>query len=197
MKLYHPVLMVFLAIFLASCVNISVSQRPKQWKPVPGTPENICANLAGTYLNKAIEAPDNQDRVRNENLGKSIFLSEILVQYIPWKYFARHTWTDTVSLEYIDKEQLEVIFEKNGKNIFRKMFKKNEDFECSSGGLIFSETSNRSNEFGLDIRFEKKIITKSLDGSLIVTFQKEDVGVAILIPGYSRIVQRYKFPLVR
>jgi hypothetical protein len=184
-------------LLLASCAS-NVAQAPQEWGKAEKIPTNTCVNLSGTYINRAIEAPDNEYKsFHEENPRWSVFLSELLVPYIPSRDFVKHNWADTVKLNGIHHQKLEVILKKNGKSIFKKTLNEYEDFECSEDGVIIKTNRNSPNMMGITESFYKITVTKAIDGSILASNQKRDIGTIIVIPYTEKLIQRYKFSTVR
>jgi len=172
----------------------TIAQPPQEWPKAVSLPNDTCINLTGSYINKAVEAPDNADADWHKKRPSwSIYLSELLVPYIPTRDFVEHKWADTVELSGVEGGKLEIILKKNNKKIFQKTLNENAEFTCSPQGLVMKSRSSPDNMMGITERFEEKIFAKAVDGSILVSEQKTDVGVTMFIPNAGKVVQRYRF----
>jgi len=172
----------------------TIAQPPQEWSKDASLPNDTCINLTGSYTNKAVEAPTNAGADwHKKSPSWSIYLSELLVPYIPTRDFVEHKWADTIEVSGVEDGKLEIILKKNNKKIFNKILNENVEFTCSPQGLVMKGRSSPDNMMGVTERFEERTFSKAVDGSILVSKQKTDVGVIILIPYGEKVVQRYRF----
>ncbi len=190
-RLLFPVL--FSSLLFASCTN-DIAKYPPDWAPVSKEQNAECINFSGIYINKAIEAPTNQDKALHTKYPSlSVYLSELLVPFIPSRQYFEHKWVDTIELKGIDNGTLKITLWEKDKQIFQTTLNNKSDFSCTSQYLVLTDTSNPENMMGVTERFEKTKFSKGVDGSILVSEQKTDVGLFALVPYGEKTLQRYKF----
>jgi len=190
-RLLFPVL--FSSLLFASCTN-DIAKHPSDWAAVSKEQNAECINLNGIYINKAIEASTNQDKALHAKYPLlSVYLSELLVPFIPSRQYFEHKWADTIELKGVDKGKLKIILWKKNKQIFQTTLNNKSDFSCTSQYLVLTDTSSPENMMGVTERFEKTKFSKSVDGSILVSEQKTDVGLIVLIPYGEKTLQHYRF----
>jgi hypothetical protein len=182
-----------LAILLASCAS-NIAKTPQDWPKAVIPKNDTCINLAGFYINRAIEAPTNKDTAFHERKPQwAVYLSKLLVPYIPSREFVEHKWADSIELSDVENGRFTIILKKNNKQIFKIILNEHTDFTCSSQGLVITGRSSPANMMGITERFETTTFTRGVDGSILVSEQEVDVGTAIVIPYVGKTIQRYRF----
>ena len=194
MKFNQLFSIIILSILLASCVSM-IAKTPQDWpETLKADGNNTCIDLSGQYVNKAIEAPDNYERKFHEkNQRWAVYLSGLLIPYIPTREFVKHQWADAVELKGVTDSQLEVIMWKNDKPIYRTVFNDKKDFTCSASSLIIKSHYSPDNMMGISKQFTAVELSKGYDGSILADSHENEVGTIILIPYWGKKVQRYLF----
>ena len=182
-----------LAILLTSCAS-NIAKTPQNWPKAVTPKSDTCINLAGFYINRAIEAPTNKDaKFHKRNPKWAVYLSKLLVPYISSREFVEHMWADGIKLSNVENGKLTIILKKNNKQMFKTILREHTDFTCSSQGLVITDRSSPANMMGITQRFETINLAKGADGSILASDKEVDVGIAMLIPFTKKTIQRYRF----
>ena len=186
---------IFLSFLLASCASAPV-KRPEGWPDIVRRGDGDgCIDLSGLYVNKAIEAPDNHERTFHEsNQRWAVYLSGLLIPYIPTREFVEHRWADTVELRSVENENLEVVMWRGDKAIYRAaLHEEEEDFMCSADSLIVRSRYSPDNMMGISEVFITIELHRGSDGSILADSRENELGTIIVVPYWGKKVQSYLF----
>lgn len=195
-KLFHVFFAIFvicLSLGLESCAN-HISKIPPEWPSTINSVNNGCNNLSGTYINRAIEAPNNkEENFHRKNPRWAIYLSKLLVPYIPDRDIVEHRSVDTIELEGVDKNQLKISFKQKEKIIYTKLLSTKADFTCTSQALILENVTSPNNMMGISKEFSTISISKAVDGSIVASKKETEIGTIVVMPYREQVIQYYRF----
>ena len=194
MKINQLFSVIILCLLLASCAS-TIAKTPKDWpESAKDNGKNTCIDLSGVYVNKAIEAPDNYERkFHQKNQRWAVYLSGLMIPFIPTRDFVEHQWADTVELKGVIDNQLEIVMWKRDKPIYRTVINDKKDFTCSARSLIIKSHYGPDNMMGISEKFTAIELSKGYDGSILAEFHEDELGVIIVIPYWDKKTQRYLF----
>jgi len=180
-----------LVCLLTSCSTSKIAQHPNSWAKPALIHQNTCADISGTYENKAIASPSN----KYVELGHRYpdFLSYFIARDSLNGY--KHEWVTHVKFSGVQGKSLTLVFYKKDKIINSKSFTINHDYTCTAKGIVFESSHNEVYGIygGFSHQVTRLIFIKAEDGSLLLTKDFSEKGLALVVPVSNEEVSLYKY----